>query len=249
MRYAITFGDAAIIHIGAKELMTDAVKSFSFDDLLNLSREYDDFIFHDLSLSDGEENEKAAVLVMPMGTFISSDMADALLEEQNDVQYDRKYYDFRFKALKNKRARYNVVFGDNAREHNEDYQEHTIIGFDTLPNLSKVRAGLKDMLELPYMPVAEGNMYYQDASGIGYHGDVERSVVMCLSLGDTSTLSYQWRMPHVKDQEIENPPRIDIKVHHGDVYIMSDKAVGRDWMHRSKRRLVHAAGNKKYRKA
>jgi len=42
---------------------------------------------------------------------------------------------------------------------------------------------------------------------------------------------------------------IDITVAHGDVYVMSEKATGNDWMSRSKYRVVHGAslkGNRKY---
>lgn len=42
---------------------------------------------------------------------------------------------------------------------------------------------------------------------------------------------------------------VDIRVEHGTVYVMSEKATGNDWMSRSKYRVVHGAslpGNKKY---
>ena len=41
---------------------------------------------------------------------------------------------------------------------------------------------------------------------------------------------------------------IDIKVNHGDIYIMSEKATGFDWKSRSKVRVVHAAGYQTYLK-
>lgn len=36
---------------------------------------------------------------------------------------------------------------------------------------------------------------------------------------------------------------IDIKVNHGDIYIMSEKATGYDWKSRSKVIIVHAVGH------
>ena len=39
---------------------------------------------------------------------------------------------------------------------------------------------------------------------------------------------------------------IDLLVKHGDMYIMSEKATGNDWRRRSRVRVVHAAGSKKY---
>jgi len=41
-------------------------------------------------------------------------------------------------------------------------------------------------------------------------------------------------------------PSVDIKVEHGDLYIMSEKATGYDWKHSTKLRIVHAAGSEKY---
>ena len=90
---------------------------------------------------------------------------------------------------------------------------------------------------------AEGNHYYDDTCGIGFHGDAERKIVICLSLGKPSTLRYRWRQPH--SSEGFGPP-IDINLSHGDVYVMSEKATGFDWRSRSKMRVVHAAGSKKY---
>ena len=90
---------------------------------------------------------------------------------------------------------------------------------------------------------AEGNYYYEQKSGIGFHGDAERKIVICLSLGDKSTLRYAWRLPGTSEH-YGNP--IDINVEHGDMYIMSEKATGYDWKLRSKVRVVHAAGSDKY---
>ena len=59
--------------------------------------------------------------------------ADALLVEQaTKVTYDTKYFDKKKgggmgKTL-NKRARFNVVFGEEDRKHNDDYREFTVRG-------------------------------------------------------------------------------------------------------------------------
>ena len=74
-------------------------------------------------------------------------------------------------------------------------------------------------------------------------GDVERKVVVCLSLGAPSTLRYHWRLPHSSEHTL---PAVDVCLSHGDVYVMSEKATGYDWKMRSKVRLVHGAGAAKY---
>ena len=91
--------------------------------------------------------------------------------------------------------------------------------------------------------VVEGNRYYNlKKTGIGFHGDTERVVVICISIGcDNYPMRWQWfkdGMPVGKS--------IDITLNCGDVYIMSEKAVGSDWKLRSIYTLRHAAGAKKY---
>ena len=90
---------------------------------------------------------------------------------------------------------------------------------------------------------AEGNKYFHNKSGIGFHGDAERKTVICISLGKSSKLRYQWRLPGSSEHTLEP---VDINVNHGDVYIMSEKATGFDWKSRSKVRVVHAAGHSSY---
>ena len=78
---------------------------------------------------------------------------------------------------------------------------------------------------------AEGNHYNHGKAGIGFHGDAERKTVICLSLGGSSTLRYQWRMPGSSEHSCDP---VDLVVNHGDIYIMSEKATGYDWKKRSK---------------
>lgn len=92
--------------------------------------------------------------------------------------------------------------------------------------------------------VVEGNRYYDlKSTGIGFHGDTERVVVICLSIGGWNyPMRWQWfkdGMPVGK--------AIDIHLNSGDVYIMSEKSVGADWKKSSMYTLRHAAGADKYR--
>jgi len=92
--------------------------------------------------------------------------------------------------------------------------------------------------------VVEGNRYYDlKNTGIGFHGDTERVVVICLSIGG---FNYPMRWQWFKDGMPVGKP-IDIFLNSGDVYIMSEKAVGADWKLKSKYTLRHAAGAEKYR--
>jgi len=107
---------------------------------------------------------------------------------------------------------------------------------------SLIEGGSKSKVEIN---VVEGNRYYNlKKTGIGFHGDTERVVVICLTIGGGG--NYPMRFQWFKDgMPIGNP--IDINLNDGDVYVMSEKAVGADWKLRSKYTLRHAAGAEKYR--
>ena len=100
--------------------------------------------------------------------------------------------------------------------------------------------------------LAEGNYYYEvkkkkkedwieGRCGIGQHGDAERSIVIAARLGATFPLEYNW---FLKSKPIGK--RMHVDLHHGDLYAMSSKAVGRDWKKKLIPTLRHAAGAKKY---
>jgi hypothetical protein len=92
--------------------------------------------------------------------------------------------------------------------------------------------------------VVEGNRYYDlKKTGIGFHGDTERVMVICISVGcDDYPMCWQWFRDGMPVGEC-----IDVKLNSGDVYIMSEKAVGTDWKKRTIPTVRHAAGAKKYR--
>lgn len=137
-----------------------------------------------------------------------------------------------------------MVFGEEPQEASEDYKDYTITAFRDLPYLNMLREKIKNLLGPKAADLkAEGNRYYEEGSGIGFHGDSERKIVVCLSLGRESTLRYFWRKP--ASSENKYGP-VDLKVKHGDIYIMSEKATGNDWRKSSRYRLVHAAGSIKY---
>jgi hypothetical protein len=104
-----------------------------------------------------------------------------------------------------------------------------------------IEIGSKTKVEIN---VVEGNRYYNlKTTGIGFHGDTERVVVICISIGcDNYPMRWQWFKDGMPVGE-----HIDVKLKDGDVYIMSEKAVGADWKLKSKYTLRHAAGAEKYR--
>lgn len=249
-RYAITFGEVAVLHIGGVEIGSKRESGFSVAELKTLAASFGPQA-ELVSLSDALPKElraanDAATLVIRNGASVflnKESAADDLLQEQKAIQYDSKFWDTRRSRTLNKRARHNIVFGEKGIEASKDYKQYTVQAFDAVPQLSAFRRALAKRLgEKADGLCAEGNHYFDAMSGIGFHGDSERKTVICLSLGRSSTLRYCWRMPGSS----ANGPSVDIEVQHGDVYVMSEKATGFDWRCRSKVRVVHGAGAAKY---
>jgi hypothetical protein len=85
-------------------------------------------------------------------------------------------------------------------------------------------------------------MYYDVSKcGIGFHGDAERRKVIAIRLGESMPLHYQWFQNSKPVGQ-----RIELQINNGDLYIMSDKAVGFDWLKKKQLTLRHAAGCKIY---
>ena len=125
----------------------------------------------------------------------------------------------------------------------------TIYKFADLPLTNKIRETLPTLFgEKANNLLAEGNYYFDlEKTGIGFHGDSERKDVIGVRTGEDEEsgfpLHYQWF-------QNRNPigERVQIELKNGDIYVMSEKAVGRDWK-RSKNGLLtlrHAAGGPKY---
>jgi len=155
----------------------------------------------------------------------------------------------------NKRARTNLCFvSDREQEPTVLEGKGSIYDLKKMEFLNKGIEKLKEQITEGLIAigsktkivinVVEGNRYYNlKNTGIGFHGDTERVVVMCISIGcDNYPMRWQW----FKDSMPLGKP-IDIILNCGDVYIMSEKAVGSDWKLSSKYTLRHAAGADKYR--
>ena len=143
----------------------------------------------------------------------------------------------------NKRARTNLCFVPDREQEPAVFE-----GKGTIYDLKKMKAMnecverlrddiAKGLIEIGsktkvIINVVEGNRYYDlKTTGIGFHGDTERVVVICISIGGWQ---YPMRWQWFKDGMPIGKP-IDIRLNSGDVYIMSEKAVGADWKLKVKR--------------
>ena len=155
----------------------------------------------------------------------------------------------------NKRARTNLCFVPDREQEPAVFEgKGTIYDLKKMKTMNECVERLREeiaagLIEIGsktkvVINVVEGNRYYDlKNTGIGFHGDTERVVVICLSIGG---FNYPMRWQWFKDGMPVGKP-IDIFLNSGDVYIMSEKAVGADWKLKSKYTLRHAAGAEKYR--
>lgn len=190
-------------------------------------------------------NEKDAyILIIRNGVDALLKKYDAtkekLMDELTAFKWDTKAI-MRGKVV-NKHARENVCFAEEYQAPDINQGKGTVLAFRELEHLNNLRNELIDTV-LPGFPLlAEGNKYNDvRVNGIGFHGDTERSIVVAARLGATFPLEYQW---FLRFKPVGN--RMKFSLNSGDIYLMSEKAVGCDWKKSSKLTLRHAAGADKY---
>ena len=116
----------------------------------------------------------------------------------------------------------------------------TVVDFKEYETLGSLRRAIADLLRVPPSSlVGELNHYFDLKNcGIRFHGDEERRLVIGVRLGASMPLRFLW---HQHGWSIGNHGCIDLDG--GDVYIMSEKAVGRDtFREKTILTLRHAAG-------
>ena len=218
---------------------------------------------------NGLNNEDQA-RVLILRNWASKDKTEKIYKECVEDKWDSKYLDpnkyrteikdgkevkVRGKVM-NKLARTNLCYVAGMSQEPEYIEgKGTIVDLNTKSTLNsevlRLRTTLQEALveggsdSKVEINVVEGNRYYDlKKTGIGFHGDTERVVVICLTIGGGG--GYPMRFQWFKDgMPIGNS--IDLALNDGDVYIMSEKSVGADWKLRSKYTLRHAAGAEKYR--
>jgi hypothetical protein len=245
----LTFGDVAENHKGMQKMGEMAKVGFDEEDLRRASEYFAGrgcvTELHDLRELLPEDlrgdAEWAGVLVVRGGVHGLGVDSDLLYEEQMGLEWDTKK--FAYGKVMNKHARHNVCYADFAQEPEYESGRGRVVAYDSVPLLKKLRVGLCDVLkEKCHDLLCEGNKYYDVSKcGIGWHGDSERKKVVAFRVGASMRLGYQW----YKESERVGEPFV-ATMHHGDMYIMSEKAVGWDWKRRKVLTLRHAAGCKSF---
>jgi alkylated DNA repair dioxygenase AlkB len=242
----ITFGDVAENHVRMQQIGQLAEEGFDLDDLMKAKNWFEEHevktrLIHLNKLLDAEtEADDAYILIIRKGLNELCD-PDDFFDEQINLRWDKKA--LMYGRVVNKSARYNLCYAKESQKPDYENGKGRIISYEKVPLLYKVKKSLKNIIgsKAKYLQ-AEGNYYYDiDKCGIGFHGDTERRLVIGIRVGATTPLVYQWFYLGKTIGE-----RKTIQLNHGDIYIMSEKAVGHDWKKKVIPTLRHAAGSDKF---
>ena len=246
----LTFGDCGENHKGMQMIGNKVEKGEGYN-LKNLNNirirfqklgcEVELYNLNDELDKVNEEINKAYVLVIRNAIQKVWNLYPELVEEQKNLSYDTKA--FMYGRVVNKNARYNLCFDDESQEPNYEEGKGRIIAFKSMKILDKIRSSFATLFGKKFKNMkCESNYYYDiTKTGIGYHGDTERRKVIAIRLGESLPIYFQWFQHNEKVGE-----RIEIKLNGGDIYVMSEKAVGTDWKERNVYTLRHATGCDKY---
>lgn len=242
----ITFGDVAESHVGMQHIGKKASSGISCTQLKVIQTKFETLgcktVLVDLDklLLPAKPESSACILVVRNALNAMGVSSDELYKKLSDLTWDKKYWDARFKVVKNKLARHNVNFSKHGQLADFKQGKGTTVAWNTVPSLQKVATHLQQIIEYKELK-GEGNRYYKPGTGIGYHGDTERCIVIGTRFGKPMNLHYQW-------YKNSSPQGLNGKliINQGDLYIMSEKAVGTDWKKRKVYTLRHAAGASKY---
>jgi hypothetical protein len=245
----LTFGDQAENNVGMQKIGELAEVGFSYKDLKKARKFFEDKGYkciikrlHKKLPATEKDFEKAYLLIIRKGVRALIDEGEnGLWKEQVKLDVDKKVW-MRGRVV-NKIARWNLCFDEKAQKPDYDKKKGRLIAYDDVPLTKKIRMRLNEVLgDKGKELMCEGNYYYDTSKcGIGYHGDSERRKVVGIRLGAPMVLRYYW---YKKSKRIGE--KMNVVLNDGDMYIMSEKAVGTDWKRSSICTLRHGAGCDKY---
>ena len=260
----LTFGDQAENHVGMEKIgkMVGEGQGFNIEDLRKIQERMESIgaeteLYNISELSYKNEKDRknnkrpdAYILVIKNGVdIILRDLEldekvfnkDNLFYEQASLNVDKQA--FMYGRVVNKNARWNLCFDEKAKEPDYEMGKGRVIAFSDVP----ITKSIVDSMSRYFGEKArdlkgEGNYYYDIGKcGIGFHGDSERRKVLAIRLGTRLDIHYQW----FKEGETIGK-RVIVPLNGGDIYLMSEKAVGTDWKKKKIYTLRHATGCDKF---
>lgn len=186
----------------------------------------------------------AGVLIIRDGVRLFGRDPDKMMRENVEgYEWDKKA--LMRGQVKNKTARWNVCYADYDQDPQIESGKGRVVDFKHLPETSAMREVWPTFLpDITKKLNAEGNYYYNpNECGIGWHGDGERVIVIAIRLGVSIPLMYNW---YQRSKQIGE--RCELELNHGDIYVMSEKATGNDWLKKVIPTLRHTAGAPRFTK-
>ena len=254
--WTVTWGDVAMNEVHMQRIGQAAEQGVSVERLREIKEELGarDMLCYLIDLrellpeGERESAPEAAVLVVKsgVGPLTEDPHGEAkLLAEQRSMPIDKQAWDPRHGGVFDKHNRYNNLLSDADQAVDYANKQGTVIDCSNYPITSKLRAAFTSLLSAFLPLVGESNRYFDaSACGIGWHVDRERKMVAGVRLGPGATgmpLKFLWFCDS-KPVGAEGRLLLDA----GDVYFMSEKAVGFDWLTKKQLTLRHSAGADKY---
>ena len=242
----ITFGDVAENHARMQKIGTLHEKGYSVALLKALAEKLQQqgLTVEYVSLNENHpvpQYEEAGVLIIRRGVQHILGNTQVLKAEHAPLDVDKKA--FMKGRVVNKHARWNLCFDDVDQEPDYETGKGRIVAYEHIPLTQKIRETIAEWTEDELLK-GEANYYYDlSQCGIGYHGDGERRKVFAVRFGasEQAPLYYQWFQESKPVGE-----RIKLVLGDGDMYMMSEKAVGFDWLKKKIPTLRHATGCDKF---
>jgi len=250
MAYTFTLGDVAENHAGMQKLGTPAQHGYSSEQLIELGETLEshgmDVEWIDIGAHWNDmypDAMDAGVLVIRKGVqHILGTPTTQTLCAEHDALVPDKHAKMRGRVVQ-KHARWNLCFDDTHQTADFEKGKGTVVSWDKIPLSYRIRNQIQAWTHDEHLK-GESNVYYDPYKcGIGYHGDGERKKVFAVRFGESEKvpLYFQWFQ---KSKPVGD--RIPIPLGDGDMYAMSEKAVGFDWLKKNIPTVRHAAGCDKY---
>jgi len=243
--YTLTFGDVAENHAKLQKIGTLHENGYSIAQLLYIQEKLNGYglvtEMVDLNAGFDESFQPAKVLVIRRGAqhILGEETTEGLMAENDALTMDKKAF-MKGKVV-NKVARWNLCFADEDQEPNYDDGKGRVVAWQHIPKMAQIRQVISEWTE-DVLLNGEANYYYDISQcGIGFHGDGERRKVFAVRMGETMPLYFKW----FQNSEPVGEP-FELILNDGDMYIMSEKAVGFDWLKKKIPTLRHSTGCAKF---
>jgi hypothetical protein len=243
--YTITFGDVAENHAKMQKIGTLHENGYSIEKLIQIQEKLNGYglltEMVDLNVGFNETFSEAKVLVVRKGAqfILGEETTEGLIQENDNLTMDKKAL-MRGKVV-NKVARWNLCFADEDQEPNYEDGKGRVVAWKHIPRMSRIRQVISEWTEDTLLN-GEANYYYDISQcGIGFHGDGERRKVFAVRMGETMPLYFKWYQNSESVGE-----HFELVLNDGDMYIMSEKAVGFDWLKKKIPTLRHSTGCSKF---